>query len=86
LRFLHRKANQIVTGGIDVVRLDRVQDTRQVAREDRPMGRLVAQLDANFGAVAVDEFCRLLPANQGHVVTRHQKLCRQQRAVRGPKD
>ena len=47
--------------------LDRVQDPRQVAREDRPVGRLVAQLDANFGTVAIDEFCRLLPANQGHV-------------------
>ena len=86
LRFLHRKANQIITGRIDVGGLDRVQDARQVAREDRPVGRLVAQLDANFGAVAIDEFCRLLPANQGHVVTRHQEFCRQQRAVRGPKD
>ena len=78
LRFLHRKTNQIIAGRIDVGGLDRVQDPRQVAREDRPVGRLVAQLDANFGAVAIDEFCRLLPANQGHVVTRHQKLCRQQ--------
>ena len=86
LWFLHRKTNQVIAGRIDAGGLDRVQDPRQVAREDRPVGRLVAQLDANFGAVAIDEFCRLLPANQGHVVTRHQKLCRQQRAIRGPKD
>ena len=59
---------------------------REVAREDRPVHRLVSQLDANFGTVAIDEFCSLLPANQSHVVTRHQQLCPQQGAVRGSKD
>ena len=86
LRFLHGKTNQIVTGKIDVRGRGRVQFPGQAARKDRPVDRLVTQLDANFGAVAIDEFCGLLPANQGHVVTRHQQLCRQQGAIRGPKD
>jgi hypothetical protein len=79
LRFLHRKTDQIIAGGIDVGGFDRVQDARQVTREDRPVGRLVAQLDANFGTVAIDEFCRLLPANQ-----RHWK-CRPKNAGASPK-
>ena len=78
LRLLHRKPDQIITGKVDIGGRGRVQFAGQVAREDRPVHRLVAQLDANLGTVAIDEFCRLLPANQGHVVTRHQKLCRQQ--------
>ena len=78
LRLLHRKADQIVTGEVDVAGRDRVQLPRQVARKDRPVHRLVTQLDADFGAVAIDEFGRLLPANQGHVVTRHQQLRPQQ--------
>ena len=78
LRLLHRKTDQIVTGNVDVPGRDRVQFPGQVAREDRPVHRLVAQLDANFGAVAIDQFCGLLAANQGHVVTRHQQLGRQQ--------
>ena len=86
LRLLHRKADQIVTGNIDVLRRDRVQFARQIAREDRPMRRLVAQLDANFGAVAIDQFGGFLPANQRHVVTGHQQLGRQQGAIGGPKD
>jgi hypothetical protein len=78
LRLLHRKAHQIVTGKVDLGGRGRVQFARQIAREDRAVHGLVAQLDANLGAVAVDEVCRLPAANQGHVVTRHQKLCRQQ--------
>jgi hypothetical protein len=78
LRFLHRKANQIVAGRDDIGGLDRVEDSGQAAREDRPVGRLVAQLDTNFGAVAIDEVCRLSAANQGDVVTRHQEFCCQQ--------
>ncbi len=86
LRLLHRKADQIVARKVDLGGRGRVQLARQIAREDRTMHRLVAQLDANFGAVAVDEVGRLLPANQGHVVPRHQKLCRQQGAIGGSKD
>ena len=86
LRLLHGKTDQIVTRKVDVGGRGRVQRPGQIAREDRPVHRLVTQLDANFGTVAIDEFRRLLPANQGHVVTRHQQLCRQQRAIRGSKD
>jgi hypothetical protein len=42
------------------------------------MARLVAQLDADFGAITVDEFCGVLPANESHVVTSHQQLRCQQ--------
>ncbi len=83
LRLLHRKADQIVTGDVDVTRRRRIQLSRQVAREDRPVGRFVAQLDAHFGAVAVDQFRGLGAAHQGHVVAGHQQLRCQQRAVRG---
>jgi len=82
----NRKAHQIVAGKVDLGGRGRVQFAGQIAREDRAVHRLVAQLDANLGAVAIDEVCRLPPANQGHVVTRHQELRRQQRAIRGPKD
>ena len=78
LRFLHGKSNQIITGKVDVWGRGRVHLARQVAREDRTMSRLVTQLDANFSTIAIDEFCSLLPTNQGHVVTRHQQLCPQQ--------
>ena len=81
LRLLHRKADQIVTRQVDVGGRGRIQFARQIAREDRPVRRLVAQLDANFGSVAIDQFRRLLAANQGHVVTCHQQLCRQQGAI-----
>ena len=86
LRLLHRKTHQIVAGKVDLGGRRRVQLAGQIAREDRAVHRLVAQLDANFGAVAIDEVCRLPPANQRHVVARHQKLRRQQGAVRGSKD
>jgi len=78
LRFLHGKTHQIITGHVDICGRGRVQGPRQVARKYSPVHRLVTQLDANFGPVAIDEFCSALPANQGHVVTRHQQLCRQQ--------
>src|SRR5260370_769806 len=74
----HGKSNQIITGKVDVLGRGRVQCPRQVAREDRPVHRLVTQFDANFSTIAIDEFCSLLPTNQSHVVTRHQQLCRQQ--------
>ena len=86
LRLLHRKADQIVAGEVDLGGRGRVQLAGQIAREDRAVHRLVAQLDAHFGAVAIDQFRRLLPADQGHVVTGHQQLRRQQGAVGGPKD
>ena len=86
LRLLHRKADQIVAGKVNLGGRGGVQFAGQIAREDRAVHRLVAQLDANLGTVAIDEVCRLPPANQGHVVTRHQKLRRQQGAIRGPKD
>ena len=78
LRLLHRKTHQIVARKINIAGRDRVQFPGQVAREDRAVHRLVAQLDANFGAVAIDQLGGLVTANQGHVVTRHQQLCRQQ--------
>ncbi len=78
LRLLHRKTDQVIAGYFDVGRRDRVKRPGQVAREDRAVRRLVAQLDANFGAVAIDQFGGVLAADQGHVVTGHQKLCRQQ--------
>ena len=71
-------ADQVVAREVDILRRHRVELAGQVAREDRPVHRLVAQLDANFGAVAIDQFGGILAANQGHVVTRHQKLGRQQ--------
>ncbi len=86
LRLLHCQANQIVAGDVDVLRRNRVELAGQVAREDRAVHGLVTQLDANFGAVAIDQFGGLAAANQRDVVTRHQQLGRQQRAVRGPKD
>jgi len=75
LRLLHGESDQIITGKVDVLRRGRVQGPRQVAREDRAVRRLVAQLDANLGTVAIDEFRGLLPTDQGHVVTGHQQLC-----------
>ena len=86
LRLLHRKADQIVTREIDILRRGRGQFAGQIARKDRAVHRLVAQLDAHFGAVAVDQVRRLPAANQRHVVTGHQKLRRQQGAVGGPED
>ena len=71
-------ADQIVTGDVDILRPVRVELSGQVAREDRAVHRLVAQLDAHFGAVAIDQFGGLLAADQRHVVTGHQKLGRQQ--------
>jgi len=47
-------------GDVDVLRRNRVQLSRLVAREDRAVHRLVAQLDANFGAVAVYQFGGIL--------------------------
>ena len=82
LRFLHGKTDQIVAGKVDLRGRDRVQLAGQIARENRPVHRLVAQLDANLGPVAIDQFCGLLPADQSHIVTRHQQLRRQQGAVR----
>ena len=78
LRLLHRKTDQIITGKVDIGGRGRFQFSRQVARKDRAVHRLVAQLDANFRTIAIDEFCRLAPTNQGHVVTCHQQLCRKQ--------
>jgi hypothetical protein len=78
LRFLHGKTDQIITRKVDVGGRGRVQGPGQIAREDRPVHGLVTQLDANFRTVAVDQFRSFLPANQSHVVTRHQQLCRQQ--------
>ncbi len=78
LRFLHRKTDQIVTRKVDVGGHGRVQEPGQIARKDRPVPRLVTQLDADFGAVAIDEFGGIIPANQSHVVTRHQELRCQQ--------
>ncbi len=86
LRLLHRQTNQIVTRDVDVLRRDRVELAGKIAREDGAVHRLVAQLDADFGAVAVDQFGGLAAADQRDVMTRHQQLGRQQRAVRGPKD
>src|SRR3954454_23357483 len=82
----HGETNQTVTGKVDVRGRCRVQGARQIARKDRPVRRLVAQLDANLGAVSIDQLCGLLATNQGHVVTGHQQLCRQQGAIRGSKD
>jgi len=78
LRFLHRKTNQIIPRKVDVGGRGRIQLSRQIVRKDRPVRRLVTQLDADFGTVAIDEFGGVISANQGHVVTRHQELCRQQ--------
>ena len=78
LRFLHRKTNQIITRKLDLRGWCRIQGPRQIAGKDRPVRRLVTQLDANFGTFAIDEFCGLLTANQGHVMTRHQQLRCQQ--------
>ena len=78
LRFLHRKTDQLITRKVDVGGRDGVQLSRQFVRKDRPVRRLVTQLDADFGTFAIDEFGGIAPANQGHVVTRHQELRRQQ--------
>ena len=86
LRLLHGERHEVITGNVDIGGLARIEFARQVAREDRAVHRLVAQFDAHFGAVAIDELGRLLPANQGHVVTRHQELCPQQGAIGGSQD
>jgi hypothetical protein len=86
LRLLHRKPNQIVAGDIDVGGHDRIQFPGQVARKNRAVHRLVAQFDANLGAIAIDELGGVLATHQGHVVTGHQKLCPQQGAVGGSED
>ena len=86
LRLLHREADEIVAGDVDLGGRGRVEFAGQIAREDRAVHRLVAQLDAHFGAVAIDQFGRLLAANQGHVVTGHQELCPQQGAIGGSED
>jgi hypothetical protein len=59
LWFLHCKSDQIITGNIDIGGCCRVQLAGQIAREDRPVHRLIAQFDTNFGTVAVDEFRRV---------------------------
>jgi hypothetical protein len=74
LRLLHGQRGEVVTGNIDVARCSRIELAGQIARKNRTVHRFVTQLDANLGAVAIDEFRRLLPADQGHVVTRHQQL------------
>lgn len=78
LRLLHGKANQVITGNVDVGGRGRIQGPWEVARDNRPVHRLITQFDTNFGAVAIDELCGLFPTNEGHVVTRHQKLGPQQ--------
>jgi hypothetical protein len=81
LRLLHRKANQVVAGNVDIGGRDGVQFAGQITRRDRPVLGLLAQLDADFGALPIDEIGGLPPANQGHVVTGHQQLRSQQGAT-----
>jgi hypothetical protein len=83
LRLLHRKTHQIVSRQVDILWGGGVEFSGQVAREDGAVLRLVAQLDADLGAFAVDELCRVLAADQGHVVTGHQELGCQQGAIGG---
>ena len=68
----------IVAAEIDVLGRRRVQFSGQVTREDRAMVRLVAQLDANLGPIAIDELRSHLPTNQRYVVAGHQQLRRKQ--------
>jgi hypothetical protein len=69
---------KLSAGKVDLHGRGRIQGPRQIARADGAAHRLVTELDANFGAIAIDEVCGLLPTDQGHVVTCHQQLCRQQ--------
>ena len=55
LRLLHRKTDQIITGEVDFGGVV-ASSLPGSSRENRAVHRLVAQLDANFGTVAVDEF------------------------------
>jgi len=69
--------HQIINGKVDVLGRGRVQGPRQVAREDRRMHASSRSLIRKLSAtIAIDEFRQSLPANQSHVVTRHQQLCR----------
>ncbi|GJD59867.1 hypothetical protein IFDJLNFL_5798 [Methylobacterium dankookense] len=86
LRLLHGEADEVVAGDVHVLRRHRVELARQVARMDRPVLGLVAQLDPDFRALAVDQVGRLLPADQGHVVPGHQKLRPEQGAVGSAQD
>ena len=86
LRLLHRKADHVVAREVDIARRHRVELAGQVAREDRPVHRFVAQLDAHFGTVTVDQLGGLGAANQGHVVARHQQLRAQQGTVGSPEN
>jgi len=72
LRLLHGKTHEIVTRKFNVSWRCGVQSSGQIARKDRPVRRLITQLDADFSSFAVDEFGSLVPADQRHVVTRHQ--------------
>ncbi|MEH2688197.1 hypothetical protein DXU04_25220 [Bradyrhizobium diazoefficiens] len=86
LRLLHRKADHVVTGDVDIGRRHRIELAGQVAREDRPVHRLVAQLDADLGTVTVDQLRGLGAADQGDVVSCHQQLRAQQGAVGSPEN
>jgi len=86
LRLLHGEADEVIALQVDLIGRGRIQFAGQIAGEDRAVVLLVAQLDADFGTVAVDQLRSLLAADQGHVVTGHQQLGCQQRAVGGSKN
>ena len=81
LRLLHRQPDQVVILRIDLFRRLGVQTARQVGRADRAVRVLVLQLDPYLGALGVDQFRRLRTADQGHVVTGHEELGAEKRAV-----
>jgi hypothetical protein len=83
LRLLHRQADEVVALQVHLIGRGRIELAGQIAGEDGALVLLVAQLDADFGTVTVDQFGGLLAADQGHVVTGHQQLGCQQRAVGG---
>ena len=86
LRLLHRERDKIISGGISLFGRHRVNFTRQIARGDCTVAVLIAQLQFDHGAFAVDQNCRCSATHKRHVMAGHQQFCSQKRAVGGPQD
>src|SRR5262249_51540388 len=82
-RLLHGERYEIIAFDLDLTGLHGVELARKITRKDRAMRRLIAQLDAHLGAIAIDELGSLPAADQRDVVACHQKLGAEERTVGG---
>ena len=83
LRFLHREAHEVIIPGVDLFRRQGVQVSVQLRRKEAAMRIFVPQLDANLGALGIDEGCGFCAAHECYVVPRGNEFSAKERSVRG---